>query len=450
MAYQHVREEPQPPSNFDPEITPEMDAIVLKALVKDPDYRYQSADEMRADIEAALDGQPVAATAALGAVGYDQDQPTAMLRPQDPAGQTSMLPPMNPDDGGYGYDERPDRRRGGGGQKKKHTSTILLVVAGILVLAGAIFIGKAMFTGQNTNDDVKVPELTGKTFEQAKAAGDNGGFKVTKGGSTPCENAEKGQVTKQDPAAGQTVGKDTPVKVTMCTGPEKVTIPDVTGLTFDKAKEDLKNKGFEDVQKTERVSDRPEGTVVDQDPKGQSEGTKKSKITLVVAKKSPTTTVPQVTGQDFNAAQKQLTDIGFQVTKNEQETSDPNQVGKVISQSPNGNTQARPGSTITLTVGKAAEQKTVPGVVGQTVKDAKKALQSAGFTNIQFANGSSQDDKARVVTQDPQPNTPSDPGSTTVTLTTVGSSPSGDDGGDDGGIFGGFGGPNGWWGRHKH
>ncbi|CAM5640524.1 MULTISPECIES: Stk1 family PASTA domain-containing Ser/Thr kinase [Streptomyces] len=450
VAYQHVREEPQPPSNFDPEITPEMDAIVLKALVKDPDYRYQSADEMRADIEAALDGQPVAATAALGAVGYDQDQPTAMLRPQDPAGQTSMLPPMNPDDGGYGYDERPDRRRGGGGQKKKHTSTILLVVAGILVLAGAIFIGKAMFTGQNTNDDVKVPELTGKTFEQAKAAGDNGGFKVTKGGSTPCENAEKGQVTKQDPAAGQTVGKDTPVKVTMCTGPEKVTIPDVTGLTFDKAKEDLKNKGFEDVQKTERVSDRPEGTVVDQDPKGQSEGTKKSKITLVVAKKSPTTTVPQVTGQDFNAAQKQLTDIGFQVTKNEQETSDPNQVGKVISQSPNGNTQARPGSTITLTVGKAAEQKTVPGVVGQTVKDAKKALQSAGFTNIQFANGSSQDDKARVVTQDPQPNTPSDPGSTTVTLTTVGSSPSGDDGGDDGGIFGGFGGPNGWWGRHKH
>lgn len=70
VAYQHVREEPQTPSVFDPEITPEMDAIVLKALVKDPDYRYQSADEMRADIEACLDGQPVAATAAMGAVGY--------------------------------------------------------------------------------------------------------------------------------------------------------------------------------------------------------------------------------------------------------------------------------------------------------------------------------------------------------------------------------------------
>ncbi|MFH9420309.1 Stk1 family PASTA domain-containing Ser/Thr kinase [Streptomyces sp. NPDC017529] len=446
VAYQHVREEPQPPSNFDPEITPEMDAIVLKALVKDPDYRYQSADEMRADIEAALDGQPVAATAALGAVGYDQDQPTAMLRPQDPAGQTSMLPPMNPDDGGYGYDERPDRRRGGaGGQKKKHTSTIMLVVAGILVLAGAIFIGKAMFNGQNTSSDVKVPELTGKTFEQAKAAGVNGGFKVAKGGSTACENVEKGQITKQSPAAGKDIGKDETVTVTMCTGPEKVTIPDVRGLTFDQAKDELKSKGFEDVQKTERVSERPEGTVVDQDPKGQSEGTKKSKITLVVAKKSPTATVPPVTGQDFAAAQKQLTDLGFQVAKTEQETSDPNQVGKVIQQSPEGNSQARKGSTITLTVGKAGEQKPVPSVVGQAVKDAKKALQDAGFTNIQFANGSSQDDQARVVTQDPQPNTPSDPKSTTVTLTTVGA-PTGDDSGDDGNSWGG---PSSWWGWHK-
>src|SRR5215203_1493682 len=81
VAYQHVREEPQPPSAFDSEITPEMDAIVLKALVKDQDYRYQSADEMRADIDACLDGRHVAATAALASVGYgarSQDQPTTM------------------------------------------------------------------------------------------------------------------------------------------------------------------------------------------------------------------------------------------------------------------------------------------------------------------------------------------------------------------------------------
>ena len=143
VAYQHVREEPQPPSNFDPEITPEMDAIVLKALVKDPDYRYQSADEMRADIEACLDGQPVAATAAMGA-GRLRRLPRRPAHhgpaPHRPGGQqTSMLPPDEPGRRRLRLRRpRPDRRR----QKKSNTSTILLVVAGILVLVGAILIGK--------------------------------------------------------------------------------------------------------------------------------------------------------------------------------------------------------------------------------------------------------------------------------------------------------------------
>jgi len=141
VAYQHVREEPQPPSVFDPGVTPEMDAIVLRALAKDPDYRYQSADEMRADIEACLDGRPVAATAAMGAVGYGgypDDRPTTALRTDSSADVATMLPPTNRYDGGFGYDERPDRRR----QKKNNTSMILLVVAGVVVLVGAIFIGK--------------------------------------------------------------------------------------------------------------------------------------------------------------------------------------------------------------------------------------------------------------------------------------------------------------------
>src|SRR5687768_5275377 len=152
VAYQHVREEPQPPSVFDPEITTEMDAIVLRALVKDPDYRYQSADEMRADIEACLDGQPVAATAAMGSVGYGgypDDQPTTALRSTD-AQATTMLPPMNGDDGYGGYDDRQGRRRQ---QKKNNTSTILLVVAGVLVLIGAILIGRLMFSGNDSSNE---------------------------------------------------------------------------------------------------------------------------------------------------------------------------------------------------------------------------------------------------------------------------------------------------------
>ncbi|GFE23480.1 MULTISPECIES: Stk1 family PASTA domain-containing Ser/Thr kinase [Streptomyces] len=439
VAYQHVREEPQKPSNFDPEITPEMDAIVLKALVKDPDYRYQSADEMRADIEAALDGQPVAAASAMGAAGYDQDQPTTMLRPQDPAGQTSMLPPMNADDGGYGYDDRGDRRRGGG-QKKSNTSTILLVLAAVLVLVGAIFIGKAMFTSSNTDGKVSVPDLVGKTRAEAKDSGRNGGFKVSEAGRKACDNVKKGQVTEQSPEAGKTIDKNDTVDVTMCTGAVKVTVPDVEDLAFESARDRLERKGFKNVKKVPEESDRTPGIVLKQNPAGQSEAPKSTVIVLTVAQESPKRNVPPVTGQDFETAKKQLDDLGFEVSKTEQEVTDPNQVGKVLSQSPDGNTPAKEGSTVTLTVGKAGAQTPVPSVVGQTVKEAKKALQQAGFTNIQFAGGS-QDDNARVAAQDPQPQTPSDPKTTTVTLTTIGGGGNGNggNGGDDGGGF--IGGP---------
>ena len=162
VAYQHVREEPQPPSNFDPEITPEMDAIVLKALVKDPDYRYQSADEMRADIEACLDGQPVAATAAMGAVGYGgydgygDGQPTTALRRAGPAGRPRCCRRCSDDDGGYGYDDRPDRRAA---RRRATPRRSCWSSAGVLVLVGAIFIGKALFSGNgNSGADVTVPE----------------------------------------------------------------------------------------------------------------------------------------------------------------------------------------------------------------------------------------------------------------------------------------------------
>ncbi|MFI9077970.1 Stk1 family PASTA domain-containing Ser/Thr kinase [Streptomyces sioyaensis] len=443
VAYQHVREEPQKPSNFDPEITPEMDAIVLKALVKDPDYRYQSADEMRADIEAALEGQPVAATSAMGAAGFNQDQPTTMLRPQDPAGQTSMLPPMNPDDGGYGYDDRGDRRRGGG-QKKSNTSTILLVLAAVLVLIGAIFIAQAMFTKGNKGGTTPVPNLVGKTLKEAKAFGQNGSFKVSEGGRKACDNVKKGQVTEQDPAAGGEIQKNDTVTVTLCTGREQISVPSVTGLTESEARSDLQDKGFTNIVSKPVVSDRDPGTVAKQDPQANSKKTKNTKITLSIAQESPKVGVPDVTGQDAAAAEQQLKAQGFQVTKTEQEVTDPNQVGKVLTQSPEGNTKAKANSTVNLTVGKAGAQTPVPSVVGQTVKDAKKTLQQAGFKNIQFAGGSSPDDNARVVTQDPAAQTPSDPANTTVTLTTIGGGGGGNgNGGNDGGggIFGGpFGG----------
>ncbi|MES4907100.1 MULTISPECIES: Stk1 family PASTA domain-containing Ser/Thr kinase [unclassified Streptomyces] len=447
VAYQHVREEPQPPSAFDPEITPEMDAIVLRALVKDPDYRYQSADEMRADIEAALEGQPVAATAALGAVGYGgEDQPTTMLRSQDVGAQTSMLPPVRDDDGGFGYDERPDRRRGP--EKKSKLSTVLLVLAGILVLVGAIFIGKAIFGGGKNSDRVDVPSLAGLKLSEAQDQANNGNFKVAVTGSPVFCKEAKETVCRQSVEGDKAIERDGTVQLTMSKGPkpaEKVEVPDVINVQFESAKEQLKAKGFEVTQKTEE-SDQTPGKVIDQDPKGGKKVARGTEITLTVAREQSKVTVPDVTTQKVEDATSTLEGKGLKVQTTEVENADV-EAGTVISQNPQPNEQVLPGSIVTLTVAKAPAQQdnvAVPQLRGKTLKEAKKAIEDAGLT-VGTVSGS-QNENSRVILSDPTEGSQVAKGQV-VNLTTFDGGQGNDGGGDNGGGGDGgtipFGGPSG-------
>ncbi|MGW1622195.1 Stk1 family PASTA domain-containing Ser/Thr kinase [Streptomyces sp. NPDC002172] len=436
VAYQHVREEPQPPSVFDPEITPEMDAIVLRALVKDPNYRYQSADEMRADIEACLDGQPVAATAAMGSVGYGgypDDMPTTALRSD--AGATTMLPPMNPDDGGYGYDERPDRRRQQ--KKKNNTSTILLVVAGILVLVGSILIGKWVVSGGGSDKPFAAPNFVGQTYADAQKMADNSGLKLGTPTRKTCNNAPKGSVCSQDPTAGSDVNKGDTINLVVSTGAPKVVVPSVVGQNIDDARTTLEGDKYKFVVKTkQQTSGEDPGTVLDQDPALGAEVQKGSTITLTIAKAQEKSTVPDVSGKTCDEAKAQMQANNLTGNCTEVDTADPNLVGKVVSTDPAANTQVDKNSTVNIQIGKAQQQTAVPSVLGQTVKQAKQTLQAAGFSNIQFNGDSS--DNALVTNQDPQTNTGvNDPGSTQITLTTVST---GNNGGNNNGGTNFFGG----------
>ncbi|NXY92912.1 Stk1 family PASTA domain-containing Ser/Thr kinase [Streptomyces sp. BR123] len=446
VAYQHVREEPQPPSNFDPEITPEMDAIVLKALVKDPDYRYQSADEMRADIEACLEGQPVAATAAMGTSGYGYpdpgsgyghqgyDQPTAALRPSD-AGQTSMLPPMPPGDGGYGdqghggYDQGHGRRQN---QKKSKASTILLVTAGVLVLVGAILIGRSLFNGGADNRPV-VPKLIGETFEQAQKNADNVGLKVEKTADEPCDNQPKGNVCKQDPAPDTRADEGSTVKLTISSGAPQVAVPNVVNISFEEAEKALKEKGFA-VEKKTQDSDRTPGTVLDQSPKnGQAQ--KGSTVTLTVAKEPAKSTMPDLLGATKEEAVKRLTNAKLKLGSTTEIDSPGAPPKTVVQQQYNPGEQLAPGTTVNVSISKGAPQTQVPNLAGRTVGQAKQELAARGLTFGQVLSGPA-DDNAIVVRSDPNPGTPV-PGGTVVNVQTFGGN---QQGGNNGGILPGLGG----------
>ncbi|MFI1563584.1 Stk1 family PASTA domain-containing Ser/Thr kinase [Streptomyces sp. NPDC020490] len=445
VAYQHVREEAQPPSVFDPEITPEMDAIVLKALTKDPNYRYQSADEMRVDIEACLDGQPVAAAAAMSPVGYGgypDDQPTTALRADAGAGAgaTSMLPPMNPDDGGYGYDDRPDRRR----QKKNNTSTILLVVAGLLVLIGAILIGKWAFSGNGGvgNDTVPVPNLVSQTEADAKKLLANSDLEVGEITRKPCEAQSKGKVCSQDPGKNTDVKKGSTVNFVVSTGAPKVTVPSVIGLSLDEAKSKLEGDDYQfQVETKTRESSETANQVLDQDPVSGKRVEKGSTITLTIAKAAETVPVPDVSGKSCDEAKAQMTASNLVGNCTDVETDNAALVGKVIGTNPVAGSQVKKNSAVTIQIGKAKqnEQVQVPNnIQGQRLKDARKALQQAGL-QVGNVTGAT-DDNAIVLGSNPSQGSTVDKG-TSVDLITV--AQGGNNGGNDNGGTNFFGGVNG-------
>ncbi|SEG43411.1 serine/threonine protein kinase [Actinacidiphila yanglinensis] len=442
VAYQHVREEPQPPSVYDPEVTPAMDAIVLKALTKDPDYRYQSADEMRADVEAALDGQPVGATAMMGAAGYGyphqygETAATTAMPPQTDQ-QTSMLPPARDDDGGYGYEDRPDRRR----QKKSgNTSTVLLVIAGVLVLVGAIFLGKALFSGHSPSGG-SVPDFTNSSYSSAQAKADNVGIKLVKGPAVFCGDVDKNLVCKQDPQPNASIPSDKTVTVNLSKGAAPVDVPDVTNDKFDDANKELTDKGFQVAQKTQTSTTEDPGTVLSQNPKGGTKQPKGSTITLTVAEQPKKVVPDNVIGEPVDQAMQELKAQGFtNVTQGPDQPSASTVKGDVLTQSPghsDGEQSLDTAITLVASSGpppSTTPQQTMPNWSGQKLSDVYGQLQGMNL-NLQIQVNGPQDGNARIINSSVpagQPLTEGEP----IQLTTMDIGGGGNGGGGNGGLGG--------------
>ncbi|WP_045698609.1 Stk1 family PASTA domain-containing Ser/Thr kinase [Streptomyces rubellomurinus] len=454
VAYQHVREEPQPPSVFDPEVRPEVDAIVLKALAKDRDYRYQSADEMRDDIERFLDGLPVAAAqqAAAYGMGYGYDQ-NGYPQQHDPYGQTNVLPqqpgggpttvlPQASGQGGYGqpggyqddgygqtyaggpgggndgYDDGGRAgRRGADQPKKSNTSWIVLAVAAVLVLVGTFFVAQAMFSNDGKKDAAKVaaPNLVGKSLADARTAATAAGSKltVTEGEKVACPdaNVKKDQVCTQNPTAGTQVAENTAITVQLSSGPAKTQVPTVTGKPKDQATKALSDAGFTNVTTEYKDDDNAaQDTVTAQDPAAGSNADPSAPIKLTISQGKAKQTVPNVVGSQKDDAVNQLQGQGFQVDASKTTpTTDQTKVNTVASQSVAPNTKAAAGTKISLTIYKAQDKPQVPPLQNQKLSDAAAALAKVGLLYTVVAGP--QDPNAVIVQSNPPAGTQMDPNS---------------------------------------
>ncbi|MER6466109.1 PASTA domain-containing protein, partial [Streptomyces sp. NPDC001288] len=326
------------------------------------------------------DGQPVAATAAMGSVGYGypDDQQTTAMRSDAGPGATSMLPPMNPDDGGYGYDDRPDRRQ----PKKSNVPSVLLVVAAVLALAGAIVIGNRFAGGHNPNDGkVPVPDFVGRPEASARRMADNVDLKVSTS-RKPCDDQPRGNVCAQSPDSGE-VDKGSTISLVISTGaPEAkatVPVPDLVGVSENAARRMAEDAGLNISVSGKECADQPEGNVCSQDPAAGTEVDKDTTVHLVVSAGAAEVDVPDVRGLQFDVARSRLTDKGFDVEKRTQASAQP--PGVVISQDPQGGSPGKKGTTVTLTVAAPEDEVTIPAdIVGQSCDAATAELAQLGLT----------------------------------------------------------------------
>ncbi|MEV1199833.1 Stk1 family PASTA domain-containing Ser/Thr kinase [Microbispora rosea] len=361
IAYQHVREDPIPPSRIDPEIPQWADAIVLKAMAKDPVHRYQSAAEMRGDLQRALSGMPVdPQTMAMATQQYNGYGAPDRTRTMTTAGGAPMTQSTRaiPDyeyareeRGGGRYDGR--RRSGGGNTALKTALWILipLAVIGAMIGVGYAFLGSG---GSATADKIQVPLVTNQTKAAAEQALKAAGFKVTFGPEEFNSDVPKGAVVSTDPAGGEQIDPGATVTVVVSKGEEKVTVPDdLIGKTQEEAKAELEALELK-VSIVPKASAKEQGKVFDTNPKPGEKVQKGALVRLYVPQEM--TEVPSVVGLTLEDATRTLKGAGFKVKTSEQ-ASDVVAPGNVIDQSPQAGTKLNPNTTITLTVSSGPSQQ---------------------------------------------------------------------------------------------
>ncbi|WP_433372669.1 Stk1 family PASTA domain-containing Ser/Thr kinase [Actinoplanes sp. CA-142083] len=347
VAYQHVREDPRAPSDVNPEVPRDIDAIVLKALAKNPMNRYQSAQEMRADALRAVSGRPVLATPVMSQAETMALQGQQATRQWQPQAATTMQRPVQ------GMPPRPPEKR---------SSWVMAVLAGLGVLV-VVVLGVALAMSRNNNNKpndggtqsqavtVAMPDLTGKTADAAQDLLNQRGLtNVSPEAPTTREDCT-GTVVAQNPKANTQIPKDQQVTYQLCQAPEQVTVPeDLVGGTKANAEQQLKAKGL--VPKFVKVnSAKPLDTVTSVEKQGQKVDPN-TEITVNISKENQLK-MPKVTGQSEETAVALLDQAGsgtFNVSRKEVPAGDPSQIGTVVQQNPQPGTTVEKGESVTITV----------------------------------------------------------------------------------------------------
>ncbi|MGH2674386.1 MAG: Stk1 family PASTA domain-containing Ser/Thr kinase [Actinomycetota bacterium] len=325
IAYKHVKEDPAPPGRLNPDVPDSLDAVVLKCMAKNPDNRYETAEELRADLERARQGLPILATPVMR--GQETEVVTGPVSP----GQTAVMTGLPP-----GEEDEGRRRRG------------WLIALGVILALSALgltafFLVRALLP--KPADLVPVPNVVGETEEDAVDTLQRAGFRVQTDREFN-DDVQRGRVIEQDPPADERVEEGSEVTIVVSQGPPPEAVPEVVGETQEAAEEILVDAGFVVGNVTPQESDEDEGIVLEQDPQAGDEARPGSAVDLVVSSGPATVAVPEVICQDLGSAQEEVEGEGLDFVVTGSRFSDECPPGTVAEQNPSPGTQVQPGSNV--------------------------------------------------------------------------------------------------------
>jgi len=337
VAYQHVREPAVPPSHHDSDLTPQIDAIVMKSLAKRVEDRYQSAAQMRADIESYLAGRPVTAVVPPRMPEEPPTTATAVVPPTNGPSETMVrqgpLPP--PDD------------HDGGGRK-----VWLWLVLGLLVLAllaAAFYVWPKLFPDEPT--DVQVPSVIGYDRDEARRLITDEGLSIDDKQRQCSDQYDAGQVTEQDPEGDTYVDPESEVTLVLSSGPCDFAMPRVIGSLQRIAIADLVDAGIKRanilIAPEKCDTDDQAGTVVEQTPQPEASVGRDDTVTLCVS--DGPEVVPDVIGLRQGEAERKIIEAGFQVDVRDDTTSEAPK-GEVTDVIPGEGEEYDQGETVTIFV----------------------------------------------------------------------------------------------------
>jgi serine/threonine-protein kinase len=381
IALKQVNERPTPPSVYNPAVTPDLEAIVMRALEKEPARRFQDADEFISALQAAREG--LATPALVGAATMIEPTPSSSyVYPPEP------LPPP---------------------EQRERSRWWLWLVAVLVAAAG---LAAVLLLTNNHTQQVTVPQVVGADQANAEAKLRQEGFKTDS--TTKFSDQPDGRVIGQDPSGNTKADKGSTVTLTVSKGREQVAVPQVVGLTAKSARGRLDNAGLTASERDENSTTVEKGRVISASPGEGEKVDKGSSVTLVVSSGPEQVAVPDVTGKTYDEASSTLQAAGLKVTRTDKESDqDP---GTVLGQNPKGGVQVATGSSVALIVAKAPSTVAVPDVTGEDVATAVRKLSSEGFEiNQQTRDVDSPEGDGVVIEQDP-PNGKAKKGSTVTII----------------------------------